>query len=102
MKRDALMGWGAGAALATSCMFAAALLVVASAAGAQSEPGPVPQAIPGAASAVYRCPGNPVLYTDAISAKEAREKGCKLLEGAPVTVFQGPKPHAAQALPRRN
>ncbi len=37
---------------------------------------------------VYRCPGNPVLYTDTLSAKEARDKGCKTLEGAPITVIQ--------------
>jgi hypothetical protein len=40
---------------------------------------------------VYRCPGNPVLYTDAINAKEAREKGCKQLDGTPITVIAGPK-----------
>jgi predicted RNase H-like nuclease (RuvC/YqgF family) len=40
---------------------------------------------------VYRCPGNPVLYTDAINAKEAVAKGCKQLDGAPVTVIAGPK-----------
>ncbi len=44
---------------------------------------------------VYRCPGNPVLYTDAISAKEAKDKGCKVLEGAPITVIQGLRPRAA-------
>lgn len=43
---------------------------------------------------VYRCPGNPVLYTDTISAKEAKDKGCKVLENAPVTVIQGPRPPA--------
>lgn len=46
-------------------------------------------------TAVYRCPGHPVLYTDAISAKEAKEKGCKMLEGEPVTVIQGFKPRVA-------
>jgi len=44
---------------------------------------------------VYRCPGNPVLYTDAISAKEAKDKGCKVLDNAPITVIQGPKPRTA-------
>ena len=39
---------------------------------------------------VYRCPGNPVLYTDAISDKEAKERGCRTIEGAPITVIQGP------------
>ena len=48
-------------------------------------------------SVVYRCPGSPVLYTDALSAKEAIEKGCRTLEGAPITVIQGPavKPRPA-------
>jgi hypothetical protein len=32
-----------------------------------------------------------VLYTDALSAQEARDKGCRLIEGAPVTVVQMPK-----------
>ncbi|CAD5372833.1 conserved exported hypothetical protein [Rubrivivax sp. A210] len=39
---------------------------------------------------VYRCPGPPVLYTDALSAQEARDKGCRTIEGAPVTVIQAP------------
>ena len=41
---------------------------------------------------VYRCPGNPVLYTDTLSAKEAKDKGCRTLEGAPITVIQSVKP----------
>ena len=49
---------------------------------------------PAASTVVYRCPGNPVLYTDTITAKEAKDKGCKVLEGAPVTVIQGPKARA--------
>lgn len=44
---------------------------------------------------VYRCPGPPVLYTDALSAKEANEKGCRTIEGTPITVLQGSKPRAA-------
>jgi hypothetical protein len=40
---------------------------------------------------VYRCPGNPVLYTDAISDKEARERGCRTIEGAPITIIQSPQ-----------
>ena len=43
---------------------------------------------------VYRCPGNPVLYTDTISEKEARERGCRTIEGAPITVIQTPRPRA--------
>lgn len=44
-----------------------------------------------AQSVVYKCPGPPVLYTDAISAKEADSKGCKPVEGAPVSVVQAPR-----------
>ncbi len=47
------------------------------------------------AKPVYRCPGPPVLYTDAVSLQEAREKGCRTIEGAPVTVVQAPKPRPA-------
>jgi len=48
---------------------------------------------------VYRCPGNPVLYTDTLSAKEAKDKGCRTLEGAPITVIQSVKPRAGTAVP---
>ena len=48
-------------------------------------------------AAVYRCPGPPVLYTDAISADEARERGCRTIEGAPITVIQATKPRAGVA-----
>ena len=40
---------------------------------------------------VYRCPGPPVLYTDAVSAQEARDKGCRTIEGAPITIVQTPQ-----------
>jgi len=46
---------------------------------------------------VYRCPGNPVLYTDQLSAKEANDKGCRTIEGAPITVMQTVKPRPAAA-----
>ncbi len=39
---------------------------------------------------VYKCPGN--LYTDAMSPKEAQDKGCRTLDGAPVTVIQSTTP----------
>jgi len=48
---------------------------------------------------VYRCPGNPVLYTDTLSAKEARDKGCRTLEGAPITIVQGTKPRGGAPVP---
>ena len=37
---------------------------------------------------VYRCPGPPVLYTDTLTLAEARERGCRSIEGTPVTVIQ--------------
>jgi hypothetical protein len=50
---------------------------------------------------VYRCPGNPVLYTDSLSAKEAREKGCTPLVSVPITVVggTGPRPPVAAKAP---
>jgi len=48
---------------------------------------------------VYRCPGNPVLYTDSLSAKEAKDKGCRTLEGAPITVIQSVKPRSGSPVP---
>ena len=47
------------------------------------------------AGAVYRCPGPPVLYTDALTADEARDRGCRTIEGAPITIVQGPRPRPA-------
>jgi hypothetical protein len=50
---------------------------------------------------VYRCPGPPVLYTDGLTPQEAREKGCRTIEGAPVTVVPAvkPKPTAVAVRP---
>lgn len=64
----------------------ALILILAAAAQAQQP-----------AREVYRCPGNPVLYTDTLSAKEARDKGCRTLEGAPITVVQSVRPRTAAA-----
>jgi hypothetical protein len=44
------------------------------------------------AKPVYRCPGPPVLYTDAITPQEAKERNCRTIEGAPLTVVQGRRP----------
>ena len=52
-----------------------------------------------AARPVYRCPGPPVLYTDTLSAQEARDRGCRTIEGAPVTIVQAPRPRAAASAP---
>jgi hypothetical protein len=51
----------------------------------------LPQALAQGDAPVYKCPGNPVLYTDAISAKEAKTKGCTTLDGNPITVISLPK-----------
>ena len=50
------------------------------------------RAQPGSNAVVYRCPNN--VYTDALSAKEAKELGCKTIEGAPITIVQMPKPRS--------
>jgi hypothetical protein len=59
------------------------------AAGAQAQPG-----------TVYRCPGPPVLYTDQLTPQEARDRDCKTIEGAPITVIQG-RPKAASGAASR-
>jgi hypothetical protein len=41
-------------------------------------------------SVMYRCPGNE--YNNTLSAKEAKDKGCKTIEGAPITIIQTVKP----------
>jgi hypothetical protein len=48
------------------------------------------------ASVMYRCPGNE--YNNTLSAKEAKDKGCKTIEGAPITVIQSTKPRAAPSV----
>jgi hypothetical protein len=35
---------------------------------------------------MYRCPGND--YNNTLSAKEAKDKGCKTIDGAPITIIQ--------------
>jgi hypothetical protein len=57
----------------------------------------LPGAVLAQTGVVYRCPGPPVLYTDALSADEARERGCRSIEGAPITVIQAVRPRAASA-----
>jgi hypothetical protein len=72
--------------ITTGCV-GLALLALAAPALAADEP-----------KSVYRCPGNPVLYTDTLSAKEARDKGCRTLEGAPITIVPAVKPRPAAAV----
>ena len=56
----------------------ATLLLVAAAAPAWAQSG-----------TVYRCPNN--VYTSEISEKEAKERGCRTIEGAPITVVAPPR-----------
>lgn len=50
---------------------------------------------------VYRCPGPPVLYTDQVTAQQAKERDCRTIEGAPITIVSVPKPRpVAAAQPR--
>ena len=105
MRRDVLVTWSAWAWLGSAVLGlhgsvhgqagSVAAPVESAVPFLQSQPAP---AATGTPSAVYRCPGNPVLYTDAISAREARDKGCRTIEGAPITVIPGPKPRAAPTL----
>lgn len=49
---------------------------------------------------VYRCPGPPVLYTDAMTVQEAKDKGCRAIEGVPVTVVPAtPRPRVTAPAP---
>ncbi len=57
---------------------------------------------------VYKCPGNVYTSERELTAKQADEKGCKVIEGTPITVIQGrsPAPRPASgarppAAPRR-
>jgi hypothetical protein len=43
---------------------------------------------------VYRCPGN--VYTSEITDKEAKDRGCRTIEGAPITIVAPPKPRPQQ------
>ena len=65
--------------------YALLICLTAAASAAQAQP------------TVYRCPGPPVLYTDGLTAKEASDKGCRTIEGSPITIVQTPKSHSAVA-----
>jgi hypothetical protein len=62
------------------------LLAVAPVAMAQNAP-----------TIVYRCPGNVYTSSTDLPPKQAEEKGCKVIEGAPVTIVQTAKPAPAAA-----
>ena len=65
-----------------------ALMAVLAAPAAWAQSGP--------ATIVYRCPGNVYTSSSDLPAKQAEEKGCKVIEGAPVTIVQTAKPAAAR------
>jgi hypothetical protein len=46
---------------------------------------------------VYKCPGNVYTSDRELSAKQADDKGCKVIEGTPITVIQGRPPAARPA-----
>lgn len=66
---------------------------------AQTQAPAAPAGPPATPGVVYRCPGTPVLYTDQITAREAQERGCRTIDGAPITVMQSPRPRAPAAAP---
>jgi len=41
---------------------------------------------------VYKCPGNVYTSERELTVKQAEEKGCKVIEGTPITVIQGRTP----------
>ncbi len=83
---------GQASAPRAALVWLVALSALAAAAAAQAQGAPQ--------GTVYRCPGPPVLYTDTLSAQEARDRGCRTIEGAPITVVQTrPRPASAPATP---
>ena len=72
--------------LSTRIRLAVALCAIAGSAFAQT-------------ATVYRCPGPPVLYTDQITAVQAKERGCRSIEGAPITIVSPPKPRPVAGTP---
>lgn len=54
-----------------------------------------------ASTVVYKCPGNVYTSDRELSAKQAADQGCKVIEGTPITVIQGrpPAPRPASAAP---
>ena len=54
---------------------------------------------------VYRCPGNPESYSNLLTPQEAKDKGCRTIEGAPISIVQTapvrPAPAAAPAASAR-
>ena len=51
----------------------------------------------GQTGTVYRCPNN--LYTDQITPVQARERDCRTIENAPITVVSPPRPRPVAGTP---
>lgn len=67
----------------------AALAAWATLAGSQSAP----------ATIVYRCPGNIYTSNAELTPAQAEQRGCREIEGAPITVIQGPATRPAASAP---
>lgn len=48
---------------------------------------------------VYRCPGNIYTSNAELTPAQAEQRGCREIEGAPITVIQGPTPRPAASAP---
>jgi hypothetical protein len=48
---------------------------------------------------VYRCPGNVYTSDRELSAAQAEQRGCRVIEGAPITVVQGTRARPAASGP---
>jgi len=51
------------------------------------------------ATIVYRCPGNIYTSNAELTPAQAEQRGCREIEGAPITVIQGPAARPAAAAP---
>jgi hypothetical protein len=51
-----------------------------------------------AQGAVYRCPGPVLTYTDQLTPAQAKDRGCKVVEGAPVTIVNSNRPRAGTSV----
>lgn len=71
--------------LAASAVVCGSAVLVALAGGARA-----------ADAVTYKCPGN--VYSNTMSAKEAKDKGCTVLENKPVTVIESVKPRPVPPL----
>ncbi len=49
------------------------------------------------ATIVYKCPGNVYTSDRELTAKQAADQGCKVIEGTPITVIQGRPPASRPA-----